>query len=118
MTKEIPVLNLEGERITSISVEIPDFKPNMDVIHRYVVAFLANQRQGTSSAKTRAEVSGFGKETVETKGDRKSKGWFNTNTPVATRRGGVRTETKGLQKGYSRKDERYCIEGYHENISQ
>ncbi|MCM8816250.1 MAG: hypothetical protein NC913_01895 [Candidatus Omnitrophica bacterium] len=49
MTKEIPILNLEGEKIGSLNIEVPDFKPNMDVIHRYVVAFLANQRQGTSS---------------------------------------------------------------------
>lgn len=68
MTKEIPILNLEGEKIGSLNIEVPDFKPNMDVIHRYVVAFLANQRQGTSSTKTRAEVSGSGRKPWRQKG--------------------------------------------------
>lgn len=68
MIKEISVLNLEGKRIGSESIEIPDTKPNMDIIHRYVVAFLANQRQGTASTKTRAEVSGSGRKPWRQKG--------------------------------------------------
>ena len=35
--------------------------PNMAVMHQVVVAHLANCRQGTSSAKTRGDVSGGGK---------------------------------------------------------
>lgn len=33
-------------------------EPNMDVLHQAVVTYLANQRQGTAAAKTRADVSG------------------------------------------------------------
>lgn len=68
MTREIPVLNLEGEKISSVSIEIPESKPNMDIIHRYVVTFLANQRQGNSSTKTRSEVSGSGRKPWRQKG--------------------------------------------------
>ncbi|MCL2574988.1 MAG: 50S ribosomal protein L4 [Defluviitaleaceae bacterium] len=35
-------------------------EPNEDVVHLAVVQYLANQRQGTQSAKTRAEVRGGG----------------------------------------------------------
>jgi large subunit ribosomal protein L4 len=35
-------------------------EPNEAVVHSYVVAYLANQRQGTSSTKTRKEVNGGG----------------------------------------------------------
>jgi len=41
---------------------------NKPVLHLYVVAYLANQRQGTQSTKTRAEVSGGGKKPWKQKG--------------------------------------------------
>src|SRR2546423_12970383 len=31
---------------------------NQDVLHRAVITFLSNQRQGTSDTKTRSEISG------------------------------------------------------------
>ncbi|MCM8822168.1 MAG: 50S ribosomal protein L4 [Candidatus Omnitrophica bacterium] len=68
MNKTIPIFNLDGEKINTENVELIDAKPNMDVIHRYVVAFLANQRQGTSSTKTRSDVSGAGKKPWRQKG--------------------------------------------------
>ncbi|MDD4051754.1 MAG: 50S ribosomal protein L4 [candidate division Zixibacteria bacterium] len=35
-------------------------EPNEAVVHSYIVAYLANQRQGTSSTKTRKDVNGGG----------------------------------------------------------
>ncbi|MCX7706352.1 MAG: 50S ribosomal protein L4 [bacterium] len=87
MAKEISVLNLEGEKIGAEQIEIPDFKPNMDVIHRYVVAFLSGQRQGTSSTKTRAEVSGSGRKPWRQKGTGRAR-VGSIRTPI-WRHGGV-----------------------------
>ncbi len=66
--REIPVYNLSGEKVGSENVQIDDFQPNMDVLHRYVVAFLANQRQGNASTKTRSDVSGSGRKPWRQKG--------------------------------------------------
>ena len=41
---------------------------NTHVMHEVVVAHLANRRQGTQSAKTRAEVRGGGKKPYRQKG--------------------------------------------------
>ena len=43
-------------------------EPNEHVMHEAVVNYLANQRQGTQSTKTRAEVSGGGKKPWRQKG--------------------------------------------------
>lgn len=54
------------------SVELPDAvfgqEVNKSVLHQVVVAHLAARRQGTQSAKTRAEVSGGGKKPWRQKG--------------------------------------------------
>lgn len=41
---------------------------NVPVIHQCVVAYLANQRQGTASTKTRSEVKGSGRKLYRQKG--------------------------------------------------
>lgn len=58
-----------GEKIEEITIDqVPKLKQyyNYDknpkyILHEYVVAYLANQRQGTHSTKTRAEVRGGGR---------------------------------------------------------
>jgi large subunit ribosomal protein L4 len=45
-----------------------DAEVNGPVIHQCVVAYLANQRQGTASTKTRSEVKGSGKKLYRQKG--------------------------------------------------
>ncbi len=54
------------------SVELPaalfDVEPNIALLHQVVTAQLAAKRQGTHSAKTRAEVSGGGKKPYRQKG--------------------------------------------------
>jgi len=53
--------------------EIFGIKPNEDVVHQAVVQYLANQRQGTKSAKTRAEVAGGGAKPRPQKGTGRSR---------------------------------------------
>jgi large subunit ribosomal protein L4 len=67
---EVKVYNQEGAEVGKISLNdnIFGIKPNRDVVHQYIVNYLANQRQGTSSAKGRAEVSGGGAKPWRQKG--------------------------------------------------
>ena len=64
------VYDLSGKQVgeMELSDNIFGVKPNKVVMHQAVVAFLANQRQGTQSALTRAEVSGGGKKPWKQKG--------------------------------------------------
>ncbi|MGB9642211.1 MAG: 50S ribosomal protein L4 [Candidatus Ratteibacteria bacterium] len=87
MIKEISIFNLSGEKIGTESVNLPAEKPNVDVIHRYVVAFLANQRQGTASTKTRGEVSGSGRKPWRQKGTGRAR-VGSIRTPI-WRHGGI-----------------------------
>lgn len=66
----IAVLDMKGKEVGT--VVLPDsifgIKPNNAVMHEAVVNHLANKRQGTQSALTRAEVSGGGKKPWRQKG--------------------------------------------------
>lgn len=64
------VLNMNGEVVETAELkdEIFAIAPCEAAVHQVVVAYLANQRQGTQSAKTRAEVSGGGKKPWRQKG--------------------------------------------------
>mgnify|MGYP005762158151 CR=1 FL=1 len=83
------VLNINGEVVgsTELSDAIFGIEPNEPVVHQVVVAYLANQRQGTQSAKTRAEVSGGGKKPWRQKGTGRARVGSSRN-PV-WRHGGV-----------------------------
>jgi len=61
---------MTGKNVGSIdlSESIFGIEPNAAVMHHMVVNYLANQRQGTQSALTRAEVSGGGKKPWRQKG--------------------------------------------------
>ena len=58
----LKVVNKAGEFVSDIEVKDDIFaiEPNTSAMHIAVVNYLANQRQGTQSTKTRAEVSGGG----------------------------------------------------------
>lgn len=66
----IAVLDMTGKEVGNI--ELPEsifgVEPNVKVMHDVVVNHLANKRQGTQSALTRAEVSGGGKKPWRQKG--------------------------------------------------
>ena len=58
----VKLYNTKGEEVGNIELneKIFGIEPNTHVMHLVVKAHLANMRQGTQSAKTRAEVSGGG----------------------------------------------------------
>ena len=64
------ILDMAGNSVGEIELSDAVFgiEPNASVMHHMVVNYLANQRQGTQSALTRAEVSGGGKKPWRQKG--------------------------------------------------
>ena len=64
------ILNMTGEKVSELELNESVFaiEPNMSAMHIAVVNYLANQRQGTQSTKTRSEVSGGGKKPWRQKG--------------------------------------------------
>ena len=66
----VAVFNMEGKEVGTIELNDAVFgvEVNDHVVHLAVVQQLANNRQGTQKAKTRAEVSGGGKKPWRQKG--------------------------------------------------
>ena len=66
----VNVYDVNGSIVGEIELceEIFGAEINVPAMHAYVTAYNANQRQGTQSAKTRAEVSGGGKKPWRQKG--------------------------------------------------
>ena len=67
---KIDVYDIQGKKVSTVELkdEIFGIKPNETVVHSVLVNFLANQRQGTQSTKTRAEVRGGGRKPWRQKG--------------------------------------------------
>lgn len=67
---KVALYNISGSQVGEIELknEIFGVEVNRDVLHEVVRAHLANRRQGTQSALTRAEVSGGGKKPWRQKG--------------------------------------------------
>ena len=66
----VKVLNMAGAEVGTVELNDAIFgiEPNESVVHEVVKNHLANCRQGTQSALTRAEVSGGGKKPWRQKG--------------------------------------------------
>ena len=66
----VSVYNMEGQAVGTMELNDAVFgvEVNEHLVHMAVVQQLANNRQGTQSAKTRAEVSGGGKKPWRQKG--------------------------------------------------
>ncbi len=66
----VSVYNMEGNEVGKMDLSDAVFgvKVNEHLVHMAVVAQLANKRQGTQKAKTRAEVSGGGRKPWRQKG--------------------------------------------------
>ena len=64
------VFDKTGKKVSDIALSDAIFAitPNASAMHLCVVAYLANQRQGTQSTLTRAEVRGGGKKPWRQKG--------------------------------------------------
>ena len=67
---KMDVYDVEGKKVSTVDLneEIFGIEPNEAVVHSVLVNFLANQRQGTQSTKTRAEVRGGGRNPWRQKG--------------------------------------------------
>ncbi len=59
---KVSIKNIKGQNVGEVELSQSVFgvEPNAAVLHAYVKAYLANQRQGTQSALTRSEVRGGG----------------------------------------------------------
>ncbi len=66
----VTVVNTKGAEVEKIELSEGVFgiEPNVSAMHLMVKSYLANQRQGTQSALTRAEVSGGGRKPWRQKG--------------------------------------------------
>ena len=66
----IDVYNVEGKKVSTVDLkaEIFGIEPNEEIVHSVLVNYLANQRQGTQSTKTRSEVRGGGRKPWRQKG--------------------------------------------------
>ena len=66
----VAVVDMTGKEVSTMELSDTIFgiEPNAAVMHHMVVNYLANQRQGTQSALTRAEVSGGGRKPWRQKG--------------------------------------------------
>jgi large subunit ribosomal protein L4 len=67
---KIDVYNVEGKKVSDVELkeEVFGIEPNEAIVHSVLVNYLANQRQGTQSTKTRAEVRGGGRKPWRQKG--------------------------------------------------
>ena len=67
---KVDVYNMQGKKVSDVELSEAVFgiEPNENVVHSALVNYLANQRQGTQSTKTRAEVSGGGRKPWRQKG--------------------------------------------------
>ena len=66
----VAVYNTEGKEVDKLELNDAVFgvEVNDHLVHKAVVAYLANNRQGTQSAKTRSEVRGGGRKPWRQKG--------------------------------------------------
>ena len=67
---KVDVYNMQGKKVSDVELSEAVFgiEPNENVVHSALVNYLANQRQGTQSTKTRAEVSSGGRKPWRQKG--------------------------------------------------
>ena len=67
---KVNLLNMDGKKVGDIELSDDIFavEVNESVMHDVVLNYLANQRQGTASTKTRSEVRGGGKKPWKQKG--------------------------------------------------
>ena len=94
------VLDMNGKKVSDIELSDAVFglEPNEKVMHAAVVNFLANQRQGTQSTKTRSEVSGGGRKPWRQKGTGRAR-QGSTRSPQWTH-GGVALGPKPRDYSY------------------
>ena len=97
----IKVYNMQGEAIGEVTLSEAVFgvEPNITAIHAVVKNHLANKRQGTQSALTRAEVNGGGAKPYRQKGTGRAR-QGSTRVPHYTH-GGVAFAPKPRSYSYT-----------------
>ena len=67
---KLDVVNQKGKVVRTLELDqkVFDGKINMSLLHQAVVTYLANQRKGLASTKTRGEVRGGGRKPWRQKG--------------------------------------------------
>ena len=67
---KVDVYDIKGKKVSDVELADSVFgiEPNETIVHTVLLNYLANQRQGTQSTKTRAEVRGGGKKPWRQKG--------------------------------------------------
>ncbi len=97
----INVVNMNGEVVSQLELNDKVFaaEVNGSVLHAVVVNYLANQRQGTQSALTRAEVAGGGRKPWRQKGTGRAR-QGSTRAPQWTH-GGIVFAPKPREYRYS-----------------
>ena len=95
------VFDSEGKKVSDLELAESVFgiEPNVSAMHLCVVNYLANQRQGTQSTKTRSEVSGGGKKPWRQKGTGRAR-QGSTRAPQWTH-GGIAHGRKPREYGFS-----------------
>ncbi len=78
---EAKIYNKDGSEVSKLVLKDELFaqKSNGAVLHQAVVAYLANQRQGTSMVKSRTEMSGGGIKPWRQKGTGRARAGSNTS---------------------------------------
>ena len=67
---KVDVYDIKGKKVSDVELSEVVFgiEPNETIVHTVLLNYLANQRQGPQSTKTRSEVSGGGKKPWRQKG--------------------------------------------------
>ena len=101
---KLEIKNLNGEKVKDIKLNDNVFEivPNDVVLHDAIVLARANERQGTHSTKTRAEVSGGGRKPWRQKGTGNAR--QGSIRAVQWRKGGIAFGPK--PRDYSKKQNR------------
>ena len=67
---KVDVYDIKGKKVSDVELneKIFGIEPNENIVHEVLLNYLANQRQGTQSTKTRSEVRGGGRKPWRQKG--------------------------------------------------
>ena len=97
----VSLFDMNGKKVSDLALAESVFgiEPNSYAMHLCVVNYLANQRQGTQSTRTRSEVSGGGKKPWKQKGTGRAR-QGSTRAPQWTH-GGIAHGPKPREYGFS-----------------
>ena len=97
----VSVFDMNGKKVSDLALAESVFgiEPNTYAMHLCVVNYLANQRQGTQSTRTRSEVSGGGKKPWKQKSTGRAR-QGSTRAPQWTH-GGIAHGPKPREYGFS-----------------